>query len=72
MSAMSVKNALLKAGSLAAEEDAAAAESLYGDGVLPGGEDVAEELCLEADGTWFSVQKPKPGQPSGATTTCPR
>lgn len=63
VSAMSVKNALLKAGSLAAEEDAAAAESLYGDGVLPGGEDVAEELCLEADGTWFSVQKPKPGQP---------
>lgn len=56
VSAMSVKGALLRAGALAAE-------SLYGDGVLPGGEDVAEELCLEADGTWFSVQKPKPGQP---------
>ena len=63
VSAMSVKNALLKAGALAAEEDAAAAESLYADGVLPGGEKVAEELCLEADGTWFSVQKPKPGEP---------
>ena len=63
VSAMTVKNALLKTGSLAAEEDAAAAESLYGDGVLPGGEEVADELCLEADGTWFSVQKPKPGQP---------
>ena len=63
VSAMAVKGALLKAGALAAEEDAEAAESLYRDGVLPGGEAVAEELCLEADGTWFSVQKPGPGEP---------
>ena len=63
VSAMSVKGALLRAGALAAEEDALAAESLYGDGVLPGGSEAAEELCLEADGTWFSVQKPGPGQP---------
>ena len=63
VSAMSVKNSLLRAGALAAEEDARAAESLYGDGVLPGGEGVAEELCLEADGTWFSVQRPGPGEP---------
>lgn len=63
VSTVSVKGALLRAGSLAAEEDAAAAESLYADGVLPGGSEVAEELCLEADGTWFSVQKPAPGEP---------
>lgn len=63
VSAMSVKNALLRAGSLAAEEDARAAESLYRDGVLPGGGGVADELCLEADGTWFSVQRPGAGEP---------
>lgn len=63
VSAMSVKGALLRAGSPAAEEDAADAESLYRDGALPGGEGVADELCLEADGTWFSVQRPGSGQP---------
>ena len=31
--------------------------------VTCGGEGVAEELCLEADGTWFSVQRPGPGEP---------
>ena len=63
VSASAVMLALRSAGSLCAEEDAALARSLYGDGVLPGGSEGAEELCLEADGTWFSVQKPAPGQP---------
>lgn len=63
VSAMSVKRSLLDAGALAAEQDADAAESLYRDGVLPGGDNVAEQLCLEADGTWFSVQKPGAGEP---------
>ena len=63
VSAGAVMGSMRRAGALAAEQDAAAAEALYRDGVLPGGDAVAEELCLEADGTWFSVQKPAPGEP---------
>lgn len=55
--------ALRAAGALCAEEDEAAAASLYRDGVLPGGEEERAELCLEADGTWFSVQRPAEGEP---------
>lgn len=63
VSAATVMRAMRQAGGLCAEEDAALARSLYGDGVLPGGAEEAAELCLEADGTWFSLQKPAPGAP---------
>lgn len=63
VSAGTVMGSMRRAGALAAEQDASAAEALYRDGVLPGGDAVAEELCLEADGTWFSVQNPAPGEP---------
>lgn len=63
LSATSVMLALRNAGALCADEDQALANSLYSDGVLPGGSREAEELCLEADGTWFSVQKPRAGTP---------
>lgn len=55
--------ALHAAGALCAEDDEAAAAALCRDGVLPGGKEECGELCLEADGTWFSVQKPEKGQP---------
>lgn len=63
VSATSVMLALRSAGFLCAAEDGALARSLYEGGVLPGGPEEASELCLEADGTWFSVQKPAPGEP---------
>lgn len=63
VSAASVTSVLRGAGSLCAAQDEALARSLYEDGVLPGGTREAEELCLEADGTWFSLQKPRPGEP---------
>lgn len=63
VSPTAVMRALREAGELCAEEDEAAARGLYEDGVLPGGQQEAAELCLEADGTWFSVQKPGKGAP---------
>lgn len=51
-----VMRCLREAGMLCAEEDAEDARSLYADGVLPGGQEAAPELCVEADGTWFSTQ----------------
>lgn len=63
VSAAAVMFAMRDAGGLCAEDDAALAESLYSDGVLPCGSNETETLCLEADGTWFSVQKPAPGTP---------
>lgn len=44
------------AGELCAAEDASLARDLFADGVLPGGEEACEALCVEADGTWFSLQ----------------
>ena len=61
VSAVTVMHALRCAGELCAEEDEAAARDLYERGVLPGGEEACGELCLEADGTWFSVQAPGDG-----------
>lgn len=58
----SVMRCMRQAGLLCAEEDAAAAESLYGDGVVPEARLAEEELCVEADGTWFRLQ----GVPEGA------
>lgn len=63
VSASTVMLALRRAGALCAEEDARLARSLFEDGVLPGGSEEVPELCPEADGTWFSVQKPAPGEP---------
>ena len=58
----SVMRCMRRAGRLCAEEDEAAALSLYRDGVVPEAEGSEEELCMEADGTYFSVQ----GAPEGA------
>lgn len=63
VSPTAVMAALRSAGELCAEEDEAAARALYGQGELPGGEEECAELLLEADGTWFSVQKPGEGEP---------
>ena len=63
VSPTAVMCALHSAGELCAKQDEAAACSLYQDGVLPEGSKECSELCLEADGTWFSVQKPREGEP---------
>lgn len=52
-----------QAGRLCAEQDEAAALSLYRDGVVPEAEGAEEELCMEADGTYFSVQGAADGAP---------
>lgn len=46
-----------EAAEQAAEADAAAVESLFGDGVAPAGGRAARELCVEADGTWVALQR---------------
>lgn len=63
ISERTVMAALRQAGGACAQEDAEAARSLYGDGVVPEAENSFEEICMEADGTWFSVQRPAPGEP---------
>ena len=61
--ATTVMRCLREAGALCAEEDGAAALSLYRDGVLPDAECAREELCIEADGTYFRAQGLPPGSP---------
>lgn len=61
VTAATVMRAMRAAGALCAGEDEAAARALYEGGVLPGGSEEAPELCLGADGTWFSVQRPGDG-----------
>lgn len=56
VSAASVMSVMRRCGAACAEEDAAAAESLYVDGVVPDAQRAPEEVRMEADGTWFSVQ----------------
>lgn len=51
-----VMECMRRAGGLCAEEDEALARSLYRDGVVPDAEHVEEELCMEADGTYFRAQ----------------
>ena len=51
-----VMSCMRQAGKLCAKQDAQAATSLYRDGVVPAATNVEEELCMEADGTYFSVQ----------------
>ena len=63
VSPAAVMGCVREAGALCAEQDEAAARSLYADGVLPGGAEACEELCVEADGTYFSTQKCPPGTP---------
>lgn len=48
---------------LCAEEDEPAASSLCVDGVLPDAERDREEICIEADGTSFRLQKAPEGSP---------
>lgn len=63
VSPSAVMGCLREAGALCAEEDAAAAESLFGDGVVPAAERERAELLVEADGTFFSLQRPAEGEP---------
>lgn len=63
VSATAVMGCLRSAGALCAEEDEAAAESLYSDGVVPDAERERACLLVEADGTFFSVQRPAEGAP---------
>lgn len=63
VSAVAVMGRLHGIGELCAEEDAAAADSLFGDGVVPEAETEAAEICLEGDGTWFRLQRVPEGEP---------
>lgn len=63
VSATAVMGCLRAAGALCAEEDEAAAEALYSDGVVPAAERERAELLVEADGTSFSLQRPAEGEP---------
>ena len=61
--ATTVMRCMREAGALCAEEDEAAALSLYRDGVVPDAEREREEICIEADGTYFRAQGLPPGSP---------
>lgn len=63
VSSTAVMSVMRKCGEACADEDAAAAESLYADGVVPDAEHAFEEVRMEADGTWFSVQGAEEGAP---------
>ncbi|MFR2951079.1 MAG: UPF0236 family transposase-like protein [Collinsella intestinalis] len=58
-----VMNSLRTAGALCAEEDAALAEDLFANGVTPPGEIESEQVLVEADGTWVSLQGVAEGEP---------
>lgn len=63
VSATCVMRALRAAGGLCAEEDAAAAEALYGQGIVPDAELEASQISLEVDGTWIRLQGTSEGDP---------
>lgn len=63
VSATTVMRAIRQAGALCAEEDAALAEGLFVDGVMPPGEVASEQVLVEADGTWIRLQNVKEGEP---------
>lgn len=63
VSAVTAMSALHEVGRLCAEEDEACADELFRDGVVPDAACEAEEVCLEADGTWFGLQHVPEGQP---------
>ncbi len=54
--ATTVMKCLRDTGLLCAELDYKDAKSLYGDGVVPQASTEVEELCMEADGTYFRAQ----------------
>ena len=56
VSARSVMNLLRKSGSKCEEDDLACAHELYVNGVVPDADKTAEEICLEADGTYIPLQ----------------
>lgn len=59
----SVMNVIHRTGDICAKDDAQSALALYKDGLIPDAEIKTEDICMEADGTYFSVQKPKEGEP---------
>lgn len=63
VSATTVMNSVRAAGALCAEEDAELAEDLFANGVTPPGEVEAEQVLVEADGTWVSLQHVPEGEP---------
>lgn len=63
VSSSAVMSTMRKCGAACSEEDAAAAASLYVDGVVPDARCAPEEVRMEADGTWFSVQGAEAGAP---------
>lgn len=63
VSAPTVMRAVRRSGELCAAEDEAAAASLFADGVAPDAECAADDLCVEADGTWIRLQGAPEGSP---------
>ncbi len=66
LSATSVMRAFRQTGQVCEEEDVKAAYELYELGLSPAAQADVEEICLEADGTWISLQKTPPGKPCKA------
>lgn len=64
VSAKTVMAAVHAAGERCAEEDARAARDLFDRGIKPGGRTAAEQVRVEADGTWVALQGAAPGEPS--------
>ena len=62
VSATTVMNSIRQAGALCAEEDAALAEDLFVNGVMPPGEVESAQVLVEADGTWIRLQGVKEGE----------
>lgn len=63
VSATTVMNSVRVAGALCAEEDAGLAEDLFVNGVTPPGEAASDQVLVEADGTWVSLQGAGGGEP---------
>ena len=63
VSATTVMNSIRRVGALCAEEDAALAEDMFVNGVLPEGEVESAQVLVEADGTWIRLQGVKEGEP---------
>ena len=63
VSATTVMNAVRQAGALCAEDDAALAEDLFVNGVVPDAEVESAQLLVEADGTWIRLQNAPEGGP---------
>ena len=64
VSPVSVMRFIHGIGEACAQEDEQTAHDLYVNGVLPDAQHETSELCLEADGTWISLQHVPQGQPS--------